>query len=114
MSAAGSPFSSTFRRQPATKLIVHAVLIVASLSFCFPMLWMLSTSLKPIEQAMVFPPQLVPETIQWRNYAETVRYIPFWSYTLNTLLICLLSAFGTTVSSALVAYSFTRLDWAGR
>ena len=114
MSAAGSPFSSTFRRHPASKLVVHAVLIGASLMFCFPMLWMLSTSLKPIEQAMVYPPQIVPEPFEWQNYAETVRYVPFWSYTLNTLSVSLLSAIGTTLSSALVAYSFTRLEWAGR
>jgi len=114
MSAAGSPFSSTFRRRPSAKLLVHAVLIGIASVFCFPMLWMLSTSLKPIEQTMLFPPRLLPEPFQWHNYVDTVRYIPFWSYTLNTLTICVLSAIGTTLSSALVAYSFTRLEWAGR
>jgi multiple sugar transport system permease protein len=114
MSAAGSPFSSTFRRYPAARLAVHFVLIAASLVFCFPMLWMLSTSLKPIEQAMLFPPELWPKNPVFHNYVETTEYIPFWSYTVNTLIVCVLSAIGTTLSSALVAYSFTRLDWAGK
>jgi multiple sugar transport system permease protein len=114
MSAVGSPFASTFRRYPAAKFGVHAVLIGVSLVFVFPMLWMLSTSLKPIQQTMVFPPRWVPETFQFRNYVETTSYIPFWTYTWNTLTICVLSAIGTTFSSALVAYSFTRLEWPGR
>ncbi|HLV66856.1 MAG TPA: carbohydrate ABC transporter permease [Polyangiaceae bacterium] len=114
MSAAGSPFSSTFRRHPRARVLVHLALITACLIFVFPMLWMVSTSLKPIHETMRSPPAWLPETFEWRNYLETVRYIPFWEYTKNTLVICTLSSIGTTFSSALVAYSFTRLEWPGR
>nr|PZN28762.1 MAG: sugar ABC transporter ATP-binding protein [Pseudomonadota bacterium] len=78
------------------------------------MLWMVSTSLKPIQETMRSPPTWLPETFEWRNYLETVRYIPFWQYTKNTLVVCVLSSIGMTFSSALVAYSFTRLEWPGR
>jgi multiple sugar transport system permease protein len=114
MSAAGSPFSSTFRRHPWTRGLVHAILIVMSLTFVFPLLWMLSTSLKPIEDVMVTPPRWIPSSFQWRNYVEAIGYIPFWTYTKNTFIACTLAAVGTTFSSALVAYSFTRLEWPGR
>src|SRR6185436_16242822 len=49
-----------------------------------------------------------------RNFVDTVRYIPFGAYTVNTLVVCALATFGTVASSALVAYSFTRLEWPGR
>lgn len=114
MSAVISPFSSTFRRYPWARALVHVALLSAGLLFVFPMLWMLSTSLKPIEATLVFPPSFLPEPVLWQNYAETVDYIPFWRYSLNTLIVCALSALGTTLSSALVAYSFTRLEWPGR
>lgn len=114
MSAVVSPFSSSFRRYPATRWLAHAALIVVCLVLVFPLLWMLSTSLKPIEETMVVPARWVPETVQFRNYVETVQYIPFWTYTKNTLLACVLAALGTTFSSALVAFSFTRLEWPGK
>jgi multiple sugar transport system permease protein len=114
MSLVISPFSSTFRRHPWARGLVHVALLSAGLLFVFPMLWMLSTSLKPIEATLVFPPSVLPEPVLWQNYAETVDYIPFWRYSLNTLIVCALSALGTTLSSALVAYSFTRLEWPGR
>ncbi|MFO7179494.1 MAG: carbohydrate ABC transporter permease [Pseudomonadota bacterium] len=114
MSAAGSPFSSTFRRHPRARVLVHLALVAACLIFVFPMLWMVSTSLKPIQETMRSPPTWLPETFEWRNYLETVRYIPFWQYTKNTLVVCVLSSIGMTFSSALVAYSFTRLEWPGR
>jgi multiple sugar transport system permease protein len=114
MSAVVSPFSSSFRRYPAARFLAHIALVTVCLVLVFPLLWMLSTSLKPIEQTMVTPARWVPETVLFRNYVETVHYIPFWTYTKNTLFVSALAAFGTTFSSALVAYSFTRLEWPGK
>lgn len=114
MSAVVSPFSSSFRRHPAARVLVHLALVTVCLVLVFPLLWMLSTSLKPIEQTMVTPPRWVPETVRFRNYVETVQYIPFWTYTKNTMFTCVLASFGATFSSALVAYSFTRLEWPGK
>jgi multiple sugar transport system permease protein len=114
MAAADSPFSSTFRRRPWTKAVVHALLIAGSVAFVFPVLWMLSTSLKPIEQALTPEPVWLPSPVQWRNYIETIEYIPFLRYALNTIIVCTLATIGTTLSSALVAFSFTRLEWPGR
>ena len=78
MAAADSPFSSTFRRRPWSRAVVHAALIVGSLVFIFPVLWMLSTSLKPIEQTLTPEPVWLPHPVEWRNYAATVEYIPFF------------------------------------
>jgi len=51
---------------------------------------------------------------RWKNYLGAVRAIPFWTYTKNTLWLCVLSVFGTVFSSALVAYGFSRIKWRGR
>jgi len=114
MSTIASPFSSSFRQRPWLRAVVHAALVVVCLAFVFPTLWMLSTSLKSVDQAMSYPPELVPRSFQFRNYVETVRYIPFFTYIKNTLVVCTLATFGTTLSSAVVAYSFARLEWPGR
>ncbi len=42
------------------KLLVYTLLLVGSCAFIFPFLWMLSTSLKPIEQTNTLPPQWMP------------------------------------------------------
>jgi multiple sugar transport system permease protein len=114
MSSSSSLFASTFRRYPATKALVHLGLIVAVLALVFPMLWMLSTAFKSIEQTMSLPLQWVPKPPRFSNFPETVRYIPFWTYAKNTLIVAVLSSIGATLSSALVAFSFTRLEWPGR
>ena len=72
MSAAGSPFSSTFRRTPAARAGVHVALILMSLIFAFPLLWMLSTALKPIDEVMITPPRWIPGHPHVANFAEAV------------------------------------------
>ena len=101
--------------------LVHCVLIAASVLFLYPLVWMLSTSVKPIQETMVSPPRLWPSHIYLSNYVDavtygskTLGYIPFLVYGRNTLLLCILGVSGAVVSNALVAYAFARMTWPGR
>ena len=103
------------KRTPRLRSVaIHVILLCGSLVFLFPLIWMISTSLKPIEQTMVMPPQWIPKPVQFKNYLDAVRYIPFFTYAANTLIICLLGTLGMVVSSSLVAYGFSRIEWKGR
>lgn len=93
---------------------IHAVLIAGSLLFLFPLVWMISTALKPIDQTMIMPPRWIPEPVQWENFWEAVNYIPFFTYARNTLTIAILGTLGTVLSSSIVAYGFARIEWKGR
>ncbi len=100
---------------------MQIVLIVLSIAFLFPFLWLLSTALKPIKETMTSPPTWIPSEWQWGNFAkaiehgyESLHYYPLLVYARNTIVLCLLIVCGTVVSNALVAYSFARLRWPGR
>ncbi|MCA1947997.1 MAG: carbohydrate ABC transporter permease [Armatimonadetes bacterium] len=104
-------------RQAAT----HGVLLLLSIVFLAPLLWMVSTAIKPLDQTMVSPPVWIPERPQWENFwkalsynAEDLGYIPFLVYGRNTLYVTVLAVIGSVVSNTLVAYSFARLRWRGR
>ena len=100
---------------------IHLALILLSVIFLFPLLWMISTSLKPIAETMRMPPTPFSNPPQWHNYkdafmynSDKLGYIPFLVYGRNTLLLCALGVAGTVCSNALVAYSFARMRWKGR
>jgi multiple sugar transport system permease protein len=108
-------------KSPQAKFLIHAILIGLSIVFLFPLFWMISTSLKPIEETMKVPPQWIPSTFQFSNYWKAVTYqsdqlgyIPFLQYTRNTLYLAILGVLGTVLSNALIAYGFARLKWKGR
>lgn len=96
------------------KAAVYVLLVLGALAYLFPLAWMISTSLKPIEKTMILPPQWIPNPVQWSNYTDALRYIDFLKYTANTLTVCVLMVIGTLLSSSLVAYGFSRIEWKGR
>ena len=100
---------------PSFRLTAFVLLLAGAALFVLPFFWMLSTSLKPLNQTMSIPPVWWPAHPQWRNYPETVAAMGhFWLYVGNTLWICLMSVGGCVFSSAVAAYGFSRIDWPGR
>ncbi|XAL99537.1 carbohydrate ABC transporter permease [Phycisphaeraceae bacterium D3-23] len=52
---------------------------------------------------------------RFENFGRSIDEMEmFNTYLFNTLFLCLLTVVGTVISSALVAYGFSRLDWPGR
>ncbi len=101
--------------------ILHIVLVVLSVIFLIPLVFLILTSLKTNAQAMDFSKSWIPNPVQWSNYPDAINYgadklgyIPFLVYARNTLLVCILTVSGAVVSNAIVAYSFARLKWPGR
>ncbi len=94
--------------------LAHICLIIASIFFLVPFIWLVSTSLKPITQIFSFPPEWIPSPFRWQNYLDAMEYIPFFTYLNNTVVITIISTIGVIISCPLVAYSFAKLQWKGR
>jgi multiple sugar transport system permease protein len=53
--------------------------------------------------------------LRWGNFPAAIRAMRhFPRYLANTLVLCVLNVVGTVLSSALVAYGFSRLEWRWR
>lgn len=103
------------RAQIVSKICLYVLLLIGAVAFVAPFLWMLSTSLKPLNETMSTPPQWIPKTVLWSNYPEAIDEMRFfWRYAANTLYLCLLTVTGTVLSSAIAAYGFSRIEWRGR
>ena len=96
------------------EVLSHSVLLPLSIIYMIPVFWMVSTSLKPDAQLFVWPPVWVPRPFMWSNYPQAIGFIPFWAYIRNTLIIAFFSIAGVLFSCPPVAYSFSRIPWAGR
>ena len=107
-------FSS--RRKRGERWMVHLGLLFLSIGFILPFVWMVSTSLKSLDQTMSFPPEFIPRPALPVNYwlALTSPKMDFPLFTRNTLIIALFTVMGTVVSSAIVAYGFAKVSFKGR
>lgn len=92
----------------------HLILILLSLMFALPILWMIFSSLKTPEELARNPYALFPETWRWQNYPDALAAIPFARYLLNSMVLCFGTVLGATFSSALVAWALAHVQWRGR
>jgi multiple sugar transport system permease protein len=100
----------------STRVMAQIGLVAACLLATVPMLWMLATSFKTADNAMAYPPQVLPVPFVPGNYWEVItnRQTNFLLWTRNTLIVAALAVSGTTISSAIVAYGFARISFRGR
>jgi multiple sugar transport system permease protein len=96
------------------RIVLYTSVVLFGLLFALPFIWMISTSLKDDPQTFRVPPIWIPNPMRFANYPESLTQQPFGLYFINTLWYCIPSTIGTVLSSAIVAYGFSRIRWRGR
>lgn len=94
-----------------TKVVIYAGLILFSLYFIGPFLWVILTAFKTQAEVNVYPPQVLPSEWRWSNFTDAWNSQPFTTYLLNSVIITVFTTIGQVISSSLVAYGFARYDF---
>lgn len=79
-----------------------------------PLLWLLSTALKPDEQMAQWPPVWIPSPLKWNHFVDAFTNGNFGLYFINTSIITISATFGQLLTASMAAYGFTRLRFPGR
>lgn len=112
--------SEGVRLSKANKAGIYIALIILSIPALLPLLWMVSTSLKGTEQIFApnqgtfSPSMLLPRPVVTQNYPDALQTVPFLVYLRNTVFLCIFTVIGAVASSALVAYGFAKIQFAGK
>ncbi len=101
-------FSLTARR----RIFIYIILIIGAFISLVPFVWMVSTSLKSLGEAL--GSAFFPSDLHFENYAEAWRRAQFSEYFLNSFLITLITLTGELTFSILAAYAFARIEFPGR
>ena len=91
--------------------IYHILVFGFGLVMLYPLMWMFFSSLKETSTIFTTAGQLIPTHITFDNYANGWKGfagITFGVFLKNSLFIAIVATFGTLMSSAFVAYSFSR------
>jgi ABC-type glycerol-3-phosphate transport system permease component len=113
--------------------IIYLVLGAVTFLICFPLIWALSTSLKPKSEIFARPPTLIPLSATFENYEallsgrsqyyqaegaqQNVGTSPaqfFTRWFVNSVIVTLGSTLISIVVSTLAAYSLTRFRYWGQ
>jgi multiple sugar transport system permease protein len=99
----------------AGKALYYLLNIVLTMLFLGPFAWTLITSVKPTDQILTYPPQLIPRSVTLEHYKTvlTVNDGLFLQYLLNSLLVTVLTISLVLVASSLAGYAFANLRFRG-
>ena len=99
-----------------TKAVLTAVMFFFVYLMIFPLLWMVSSSLKSGKEVFGIPFRWLPETFRWSNYAKVWnnKYYPFGRMFMNSTIVVVISIMLMLGISSLAAYAFAKLEFKGR
>jgi ABC-type glycerol-3-phosphate transport system permease component len=95
------------------KLAMFLVNLILAVAALFPILWGLSSSLKPSEQIVEFPPRLLPKDITFEHYLRIVADNAMF-YLFNSAFISVAAVLLALLTGALAAYALARFEFRGR
>lgn len=97
-----------------TQVIPRLLLIVLGGFYFLPLYWMVVNAFKSIDELGNYPPTWYPHHLEWSNFSRAVDVFPFWRFLWNTSLITFLTVVGVAITTPMVAYGFSRIQWPGR
>ncbi|MDQ4003604.1 MAG: carbohydrate ABC transporter permease [Actinomycetota bacterium] len=95
----------------------YGVLILLTAVFVAPLLWMLSTSLKPNVETTRFPPSWIPEEFSGEGYSTiltTSTQTPVLLWFVNSVVAATAYMALVLITASLAAYALARMNFRGK
>lgn len=92
--------------------VVRSILLFSiAIIIIYPIFYMLSMSLRPLDE--IWDPTVVwiPRRLTLENIIQTASYMKYFTVSMNSLVVTLVSSIATIVSCALAGYGFARFKF---
>lgn len=102
------------RQHKAGEILIHLMLALGAVTMLLPFIWMLSTSFKPPEEVITWPPQFIPRNPTFANYKEAFSAVPLMRFFLNSMIISTVSTASIILTSSISGFVFAKYKFPGR
>lgn len=96
------------------RIVLYFFLTAATIVMSFPLFWMISSSLKTLEETNSAGIIWLPKSPTLEAYTSIFHNTAFLRSYFNTVFYTSVALVGTLLSIAVVAYAFSRIEWPGR
>ena len=96
------------------KGFVYAVLILGALTMAIPYVWMIVTSIKPLNEIQAYPPSFIVHNPTIQPYKDLFRLIPMGRYLFNSLFVAGCITLFNVFATSLAGYAFAKHKFWGR
>jgi len=99
---------------PLKRALVHGTLFLAALIAVFPILRVISVSLRPSNELLEREFNIIPPGATFENYVHVITQTDFVQWLINSLLITVGTSIVGLIFAATSAYAFSRYKFPGR
>ncbi|MFH0991475.1 MAG: carbohydrate ABC transporter permease [bacterium] len=96
------------------RAMVVCVMLLIAFIVLLPILWIFSTSLKPLSEVTKSPPEWFNPHMSLKPYSDMFFYLPFSTYALNSFIVASVSTLLTLIIGSLAAFAFSRCYFKGK
>lgn len=97
-----------------TKIIISILLVIGGIFAGFPILWMVSSSLKENSAIFSWPPKLIDSTASLTSYFAVLNDPVKMRFFINSYVVSICVVLATLFVGILAAYALSRFDFFGK
>ena len=107
--------SVLFTQKRSANVLRYSVIVLLALLFIFPLLYLVSGSLMTLDAVSVYPPKLLPPSLEWRNYADALSvmtpriFLNTIFFTFGILILQLILSFTAGFALAKMPFKYAAL-----
>ncbi len=99
-------------------IVIYLLLLLVAVAMVFPLVYLVGSSLKPLDELFRFPPPVWPSHPTMDNFADLFvtmgqSWVPFSRYLVNTLFITVVGTFGHLVVAGMAAFVLAKYEFPG-
>ncbi len=98
---------------------ITVILVILGAFMFLPMIYVISQSLKPLDELWMFPPRFIVRSPTLKNFKDlftlmNISWVPFSRYIFNTVLVSVAGTAGHLFLASLAAYALAKIKFPGR
>ena len=97
-----------------TNIITYAFLLLGIVVMFLPVLCVVSSSFKPLDEIYLIPPTFFPEKWIITNYTEALEKFPFLQYLFNSVTVTVVATLFTLAINSMAAFALSKYQFRGR
>ena len=99
---------------PLVRWLAFMLVLAGAIVMLMPVLWMVSTSLKPLNRVFELPIQWIPRPPKWDNYPAAWNRFDFGRYFLNSFIVSITVTILNVLLAGFAGYSLAKYRYFGQ
>ncbi|MEW2115096.1 carbohydrate ABC transporter permease [Streptomyces sp. NPDC005474] len=102
------------RRRSVARPLLYGALVLCALLTMLPFVWVLSGSLRSLDEIRSDPGAWLPHHITLDNFVRLFRTEGFGGFLVNSIVVAVIVVAGNIVAASAAGYALAKLDFAGK